>query len=95
MKMFAVCSVICAVGFFATAMQLGLLGNQQVEEEAPGEPAPVEKKAAKKVKRALFPDELAPAAKAQAGSHRRGLPARRSFAQDRLLQGHRRASSLA
>jgi hypothetical protein len=68
MKSYLVCGVLCAFGFFAMAMQLGMfrphseIEGEEVEEEQPV----VEAEEATKKKRLRFPVDLAPAAKAQA-----------------------------
>jgi hypothetical protein len=60
MKTYLMCAIVTAVGFFATGMQLGLFGNQRkLTNFLPGEDTkPL-------VVKAKFPQELAPAGKAQ------------------------------
>jgi hypothetical protein len=64
MKTFGLCGFIGAVAFVLAGIQAGLF--RDVDQPVPGEvAAPVEKKEAKKPVKARFPQDLAPAARAE------------------------------
>jgi hypothetical protein len=68
MKSYFVCALLCMFGFFAMGMQLGWfrpVSEAEFEEEAEASAEVLEEEEQPLVKRARFPIDLAPAAKAQ------------------------------